>query len=122
MFADPTVVTINTVAKSLVRINQDKYSSEYLLRTAIDEYRLHIRNSSYMRKTPGGSVLTDRHNVELVHTVFPIAPATLAVTRKTYVIVENQQGDTLVDPMKVAAGLFVFLSEANITKLMNSES
>lgn len=120
MFADPSVVTINAVAKSLVRINQDKYSSEYLLRSATDEHRLTIRNTSYLDKKR--NVMIDRHNVELTVTVFPVAPATLSTRRKTYIVIENQQGDTLTDPTKVAVGILAFLTEANITKLMNFES
>jgi hypothetical protein len=120
MFADPAVVTINTVAKSLVRINQDSYSSEYLLRSATEEHRLRIRNTSYLDRSR--SVSVDRHNVELIHTVFPVAPATLSTIRKVYTVIENQQGDTLVDPRNVSLGLFAFLTSANIDKLMNSES
>lgn len=119
-FADPSVVTVNAVAKNLIRINQDGYSSEYLLRSALDEYRLKIRNTSYVEKSRG--VAIDRHNVELVHTVFPVAPATLSTIRKVYVVIENQQGDTLLDPRYTAAGLLVFLTNANIDKLMNLES
>ena len=120
MFADPAVVTINAVAKNLVRINQDKYSSEYLLRTATEEYRLNIRNSTYTDKK--GGVVIDRHNVELIWTVFPVAPATLSTIRKQYVVIENQRGDTLVDPRNAAVGLLAFTTSANIDKLMNSES
>nr|UJQ85622.1 MAG: hypothetical protein 2 [Leviviridae sp.] len=120
MFADPSVVTINAVAKNLVRINQDKYSSEYCLRSATDEHRLNLRNSSYTDKKRG--VTIDRHNIELIHTVFPVAPATLSTIRKTYVVIENQRGDTLVDPRNVAQGLLAFLTNANIDKLMNFES
>jgi hypothetical protein len=123
MFADPATITINAVAKALVRINQDQYSSEYLLRSATDEYRLRIRNTSYSDKKRG--VVIDRHNVELIHTVFPVAPSTTSCVRKTYVVIENQQGDTLTDPTHVAAGLFAWLTastNANITKLMNFES
>lgn len=120
MFADPSVVTINAVAKNLVRINQDKYSSEYLLRTSTEEFRLNLRNSSYTDKKRG--VVIDRHNVELIHTVFPVAPATLSTIRKTYSVIENQRGDTLLDPRYVAQGLFGFLTNANIDKLMNFES
>lgn len=123
MFADPLVVTINAVAKNLIRINQDKYSSEYLLRSATDQYRLNIRNSSYTDKKR--NVLIDRHNVELVHEVFPVAPATLSVIRKVYTVIENQQGDTLTDPVLTASGLFACLTastNANLTKLMNLES
>jgi hypothetical protein len=120
MFADPSVVTINAVAKNLVRINQDQYSSEYMLRSSTDEIKLTIRNSSYFNKKTG--VGTDRHNVELVQTVFPVAPATQATTRKAYVVIENQRGDDLTANTKFAAGLLAFLTEANITKLFGYES
>jgi len=120
MFADPAVVTINSVAKNLVRINQDKYSSEYLLRTSTEEFRLNIRNTSYTDKKR--SVVIDRHNVELIHTVFPVSPATKSTVRKTYTIIENERGDTLVDPRYIAVGLFSYLTAGNIDKLMNFES
>lgn len=120
MLADPAVVTINAVAKNLVRINQDGYSSEYLLRTATEEHRMKVRNTSYVDKAR--SVNVDRHNVELVHTIFPVSPATLSTVRKTYVVIENQQGDTTVDPRNVALGLLAYLTSAKIDQLMNSES
>ena len=123
MFADPAVVTINGVAKSLQRINQDGYSSEYLLRSPTEEFRLNVRNSTYLPK--GTTRKVDRHNIELIHTVFPVAPAVESTVRKTYAVIENQQGDTLADPTNVAAGIFAFLTastNANITKMMNFES
>lgn len=123
MFADPQTLTVNSVAKALVRINQDGYGSTYLLRSSTDEFRLNIRNSTYTDKKRG--VQIDRHNVELVHTVFPVAPATLSTIRKVYTVVENQQGDTLTDPTLVASSLYAWLTastNANITKLMNFES
>jgi hypothetical protein len=122
-FADPAVVTINGVANSLVRIRQDGYSSEYLLRSSTSELKLNIRNTSYQDKKRG--VTIDRHNAELIQTVFPVAPATLSTIRKAYVVIENQQGDTLVDPTNVASALLAFLnasSAANVTKMLNLES
>lgn len=123
MFADPQSVTVNAVAKSMQKINQDKYSSEYLLVSATDEFRLHIRNTSSKNKQR--NVVINRHNVELTHTVFPVAPATLSTIRKVYFVIENQQGDTLTDPTNVASALFAWAiasTNANITKLMNFES
>jgi hypothetical protein len=120
MYADPAVVTINAVPKNLVRINQDKYSSEYLLRSTTEEFRLNIRNTSYTDKKRGVDI--NRHNVEIINTVFPVAPATLSVVRKAYCVIENQIGDTLTDPRNVALGIFAFLTSANIDKLMNFES
>lgn len=120
MFADPAVVTINSVAKNLVRINQDKYSSEYMLRSATDEFRLAIRNTTYLDKKLGATI--SRHNVEIIQTVFPVAPATQSIRRKAYVVIENQDGDTLTDPRNVALGLLAFLTSAKIDQLMNFES
>lgn len=123
MFADPAVVTINGAPKSLTRVNQDQYSSEYVLREALGDYRLNIRNSSRTDKKTGK--VTERHNIELIHTIYPVAPSTIGTVRKAYLVIENQQGDTLVDPMYEASGLCVFLtasSSANITKMLNFES
>jgi hypothetical protein len=122
MFTDPQTVTVNAVAKALAKINQDAYSSEYLLRSSTEEFRLRLRNTTYRPR--GGSVTFDRHNAELIHTVFATATE-VAKVRKTYVVIENQQGDTLADPTYVASALLGWLtasSNANITKLMNFES
>lgn len=122
-FADPAVITINGVAKNLVRVRQDGYSSEYLLTTSTEEFRLNVRNSSYTDKKR--NVVVNRHNIELVHTIFAVAPSTLSTIRKAYAVIENQKGDTLVDPVNDAIGLLSYLtasSGANITKMLNSES
>lgn len=124
MFADPAVVAINGVNKSLPRINgPERGSSEYLLRSATNEWRLNIRNfpSRFDKKL---GVTIERHNAELIETVFATGTDP-AYTRKVYVTFENQVGDTLVDPHYDIVGLLSFLtasSGANITKMMNSES
>nr|UJQ84927.1 MAG: hypothetical protein 2 [Leviviridae sp.] len=120
MFSDTITFTINAVAKVLTRINQDGYSSEYLLRETAGEYRAKLRNSTY--KSKDKSVTTDRHNLELVHTIYPVAPATSPTIRKTYVVFENDAGDALVDNAKTSLSVMAFLTEANITKLLNFES
>jgi hypothetical protein len=123
MFVDPAALTVNAVAKNLVRVNQDGYSTEYRLRSATDEFRLNVRNSSYIDKKRGGRV--DRHNVELIQEVFPVAPATKSTIRKVYLVLENDTSDTLTDPTYLAAALCGFLtasSNANIVKLLNWES
>lgn len=121
-FADPAVVTINAVAKNIVRINQDGFGSTYRLRSALDDYTMIVKNTSYKDKKSGQMI--DRHSVDLVHTVFATSTVP-AIRRHVYTVIENQQGDTLTDPRDVAAGLLTFLtasSGANITKLMNFES
>lgn len=123
MFADPQTITINSVAYSLVKVNQDGYSSNYLLRSSTDQYAFRIENKTYTDKKRG--VLIDRHTIELVQTIFPVAPSTLSTIRKTYTVIENQQGDSLAGPTLMSGGLFAWLTAsnlANITKLLNFES
>jgi hypothetical protein len=82
-----------------------------------------IRNTNYTDKKR--SVGIDRHNVEVRVTVFPVAPATLSTVRKSYFVIENQQGDTLTDPVNVTAAMFAWgtaSTNAALTKLMNQES
>lgn len=120
MFADPITVTINAVAKNLTRINSgDPYSSEYWLKESnTGDYRLKIRHSTYTGKD---GIIVDRHNVELVHTVYATAAAK-QIVRKVYAVFEAMRSDTVTDPVYVANGLFAFLTAANVTKLANLES
>ena len=121
MFTDTLTITINAVAKVLNRINQDGYSSEYFLREADGEFRLRLRNSSYVDKARGGKKV-NRHNVELVHSLYPVAPAIYPTIRKDYAVIEDDTGDVIATAAKTAAGTFAFLTEANVTKLLNFES
>jgi len=120
MFSDTLVVTVNTVDKTLVRINQDAYASEYLLREDTGEFSLRLRNTSYTRA--GTGVKVDRHNVELVHTVYGAAVGDPPVIRKAYIVFENDRGDPLADAEDFTFGLVSFLTEVNIGKLLNWES
>jgi hypothetical protein len=72
MLGDSISITINAVAKVLKKINQDSYSSEYLLRETDGEWRLKIRHSTEKALIQGEKM--DRHNVELSHTIFGVAP------------------------------------------------
>jgi hypothetical protein len=121
MFPDPTVVTINAVAKNLIRINQDGYSSEYLLKETTGEYSLKLRNSSY-NDTSRGGIKVERHNVELIYTIYPVAPAIYPTRRKEYLVFEKDQGDDAALMAKLVAGVSAFMTEANAIKLLNFES
>jgi hypothetical protein len=121
MFADTITFTINSVAKVLTRINQDKYSSEYYLRETLGEFRASIRHSSYVDKTRGGRKV-DRHNVELRQEVYAVAPQTSSTVRKAYAVFENDSVDTIVDPVNLDLGFAGFLTNANVTKMVNWES
>lgn len=72
MLGDTISITINAVAKVLKKINQDQYSSEYLLRETTGEFRMKVRHSKDKGLVRGEAM--DRHNVELSRTVFGTAP------------------------------------------------
>lgn len=110
--------TINSVAKVLTRIADDGYSSEYLLRGTTDEFRAKVRHSAYNDSTRGG-LTVDRHNIELVQTVYPVAPSVTPVIRKAYIVVENDHTDTLTDPLNHDVGFVAFLTSGNLTDLIN---
>lgn len=122
MFSDTLTITIDSVDKTLHRINQDKYSSEYFLRETDGEFRLRLRNTSYIDKTRNGGVSVDRHNAEFTDTRYPVSPATSPIVRKAYLVFENDRGDTIEDPVNNTLGFVDFLTEANLTKLANWES
>lgn len=121
-FPDTITITVNAVAKVLVRVNSGKdYAAEYRLRGTLDEYRMAIRHTSFNDKARGG-LTVNRHNVELIHTVYPVAPATLATIRKSYAVLEESSSDVVTDCQKFDEAFVAFFTAANITKLLNYES
>ena len=122
MFLDPMTLTINGDPADLNRINQDGYSSEYLLRNETDEYRLTVRNTTYSPKG-NKAVIVERHNVQLIHTVFPVAPETRSTVSKAYFVIESDQGKSPVAVHNVVSALAAFVGDpANVTKLLKFES
>lgn len=67
MFGDTISMTFDGASITLTKINQDNYSSEYLKRDSEESFRLRIRHTS---SSKAGAEKRDRHNVELVHTVY----------------------------------------------------
>lgn len=101
MLADPQSVVFTSGTKTLVKINQDSYSSEYYLRETDAEYRLRIRHSKIAAsaKNPLG---LDRHNVEFTETIFASGEVP-EFTRKMYAVYE-------VPPSKTNASMWATLS------------
>lgn len=120
MFAEPLVVTINSVAKNLIRVNQDQYSSEYLLRGTLDEFRAKIRHSTYTHSVT--KKMMHRHNVELTQTVYPVSPAVVPTIRKAYIVLENEYNDSPTESLNFDNGFVGLISSGNVTKLLNWES
>lgn len=88
--ATTLTIKINAVDKVLKRINQDNFTTRYYLHEATQEFTVNIRHSKESPQKNGA--LFDRHNVEIIQTVF----ATLTVpeiTRSAYVVIRNSKSD-----------------------------
>lgn len=123
MFTDPQTVTADAPigAKALPRINQDAYSSEYLLKEATGEFRLKIRNS-VNGTLRDGVMKVERHNVEFTHWLYPTPTYVNGFRRKVYIVIENEVGDDPVVVNDHAESLLLWCTEANISKLLAFES
>lgn len=93
-FSTTITFTVNAVAKVLNRINQDKYSSEYFLRSATESYRAFIRHTTIPAK--GSVPKQDRHSVEFIHTVFA-TPTTAEIVRRIFVAENAPSTDSVTD-------------------------
>lgn len=121
MFADTLTITINSVAKVLTRVNTGQdFASEYRLRGTLDEFRLRIKHSSYTDKASGK--VMNRHSVELVQTIYPVAPAVNSSIRKSYCVLEEPANDVVTDVLNYDLGFVGFFTSPNLTKLLNYES
>lgn len=122
MLGDTLVFTLGGTggtARTLNKINQDGYASEYLYRSSTDEIRARVRHTR--ESVRAGKPVMERHNVELTQTVFatPVAPE---FVRQTYVVFRNQIGDDLALNTDVSEALVYFLTGANLLKLAGWES
>lgn len=87
-------ITINDgVSRVLVKINQDSYSSEYLFRDSTLQYVMKIRHSR--TKATATKPSYDRHNVEVVKTVYATG-STPQVDTKFYFVMEQEANNANV--------------------------
>lgn len=119
MLGDTITITHNAVSKVLSKINQDNYSSEYLLRSATDEFRIKVRHS--VESPQPGKVPFDRHNIELSVTTYA-TPTTSEVTNITSVTMRTRKGTDPAVALLAAKAQLGYLSDANVTKLIAWES
>lgn len=116
-FANPIVITIDGSAHSLNRIKFDGYASEYLKTWTNNELRCNIRHS-YEGKA--GPAQMERHNIDLVHTIWDPALGTSS-NRQTYTVIRTPRGMDSTPANKATLGLMAFAT-ANIAPLMSFES
>lgn len=85
------VLPLSSGSVTLQKINQDNYASEFFYKDSTHQYQLRIRHS----ESKQDGVIYDRHNVELVETIFA-TPTVPEYRRKTYFVIEQLPADVSV--------------------------
>jgi len=106
--------------KVLVKISEQNYSSEYLLRATLDEYRARIRHTK-VGPTTARPYEADRHNFEIVHTIFQAGDVP-QYERKFYFVIETKPGDTATALADAVADLMILSTNAFLVSLNGWES
>lgn len=101
------------------KINQDGYSSEYLFRDSTHQFTVKIRHSNV--NATATLKARDRHNLEIVQTVFNADPD-LVVVRKTYIVIENYPDDVDIENMDAIADWCIATSNSNLDALIGWQS
>lgn len=109
-FANPLVITVNGVAKTLLKINQDNYGSEYFLREATQSFRVKIRHTREAGSTATGKI--HRSNVEITQTIFAVAPAVTDNVRQVYQVLRNGESDDMAAVGYLGAALSGLMVQA----------
>jgi hypothetical protein len=115
--ANPLVLNYNAGTKSLTKINQDAYGSEYFLKEATQEFRVKIRHTTESPQSDGTKF--ERHNVELTQTIYAVAPATVDEVRQVYVVIRNKKTTSAADIAKLGDALSDFLDNTHYQDLAN---
>ena len=107
----------------LTRVRQDNYSSEYRVNfPGISHLEFFIRNTAYVDNKRNG-ITVNRHNVELVETMYTTEVGALApIRRKMYAVFEADASDDTDQVKQFVSAFAEFFTEANVVKMINFES
>lgn len=120
MFGDTITLPLSSGNVVLTKVNaaQD-YSGEYRYGTSTEQYRVMIRHSK--AKPLADGLPRDRHNIEILHTIYATTTAA-EIVRKTYLVVELAQSDTSIILADGLSDWLIASTNANLTKFVNWES
>lgn len=102
-FANPLVITVNGSAKTLLKINQDNFGSEYYLREATQEFRCKIRHSTEAKAV--GTGVVHRSNVDVTQTIFSAVPGVPDNVIQVYLVVRNGKAEVAANVGYLGAAL-----------------
>jgi len=114
MFSDTLALTVEGSPVLLHKVNQDKYSSEYVNLGYAVEYRMFIRNTNYVAKDRGG-VIVDRHNVEFITTWLPTDEAPRKVFKVFFVFEMERRVNADLNAGALVQALFTAFCAEDVT-------
>jgi hypothetical protein len=119
MLGNTLDLTIGGATITMVKINQDAYSSEYMFRNATHQYTAKVRHSR--TKQSGVQPSYDRHNFEVVVLTFA-SGETAESYQKFYFVMEQHASNTSVAMPDAVADLLIASSNAFLVSLLGWES
>lgn len=114
--ANPLVVTVNSVAKNLPKINQDNYGSEYFLRESTQEFRVTIRHAQENAQKDGSQL--DRHNVKLTQTIYATVAGEPDDVLETYAVIRMAKDGDVTKLGYLQAALNGLLTSGMVSDLV----
>lgn len=102
-----------------VKVNQDSYASEYLYKGTLSEYRIRIRHTK--TTASASKPVKDRHNVEVVQTVYAVDEVP-EFERKVYIVLETLPSDSDVKNVDALADWLIATANSNVVSLHGWES
>lgn len=111
--------TLTFGGATLTKIQEGNYESEYFYRSTTDMYRLKVRHLEV--KAKGVEPPKERHNVEVVRTVFATDTAPQKVD-KTYIVIEQQSDSVSAELALLLMAMLSASSGAILTQIVGWES
>lgn len=117
-FSDPVVLTYNSVAKNLAKINQDNFGAVYFVEDGDRRLTLTIKHTIPPRGKPQESHLA-RLDVEQ----YDATSGDLLRTASAWTVIRTDNGiQDSTESQNAADALVGFLTTANVTKLIGRQS
>ncbi len=108
-FGTTQSITINSIAYTLNKINQDSYGSEWYYTDANRILRMKIRHSKESPSPLG--VINDRHNVEITH-IIKATSTTKEIARVWYMVYRVGESDDPASVLLDFAGISAFINNS----------
>lgn len=110
MFANTLTLTINSVARSLLRVNQDNYGSVYLFKDAVERIEMKIRHSTDNQD----GLKVNRHNVFIERLVYA-TPTTSEQYWTTTITLRDREGSSPADLLLLWQGVSTLVATLDDT-------